>query len=1020
MASRTVALVLLGVDRLSPALKKAEKGLDRFQKRLSAGLKVPALTSSLTALSGAASTATAAILPLANAIVGLPGAFAASKAAMGTLQVGLYGVGDAMEAVAEDDAEDLAEALEKLSPEARRFVLAFQKIKTDALDPIREATQDALFQGLNKELVRASSNLAPAVKSGMTSVAQSMNAAAKEAAAFGQTSLARGTVTKVFVTTAKSVRTLTGAIQPAGKAVAQLVQLGLPLTEQLATWAANGVKAAAAWVTSAEGMATLQRMVESGRDALASWGRILGNILVGVVSMFGQTQAGGRQFLATLEDLTTRFREWAQSAEGQRQTAEAIRLLTTSTQTLASVLPVLMGPLGAFAHLMVSLPPGTREVVTQLLAFTIAAQKLNGPLIALGLGLSRVASTAALMGVGLVKGAAGLGQNASAAARAGAAIRTVAVAFISGVASAGKLTASLAAQALAWARNAAQAGLSAARTLAAATAQRVAAVATRGLAAAQTLLNAAMRANPVALVITVLVALGAALVTAYRRSETFRKIVTGAWSAIRSATTAAWNGVIRPVLSAFATFLSSTLGPRVQWLYRTVVKPVWSSIGSTIRSVWTGTIRPVFQSLASFITKTVPSAFKTGVSAIGRFWNQVRDIAKRPVSFIVNTVYNAGIRRVWNWVASKVNLPQLPPVKGFATGGRITQGTTSKADDVLIRASRGEFIVNAAATRRNLDLLQYVNQHGRNKDVLKELGLAGDPGRVIPGFAGGGLIGWVKRFGQAAKDWFADGLVKAARAVLDPMRSLVHRTIGGTPWGAMLAAAVDRLADALLRRFEPLESQMGGPGRRAVQAARKQIGVPYSWGGGGLHGPTRGIGRGAGTVGFDCSGLVRYAWYQATGNVMPRTTYAMWPWLTKISGPPREGDLGFPHLGHVFMYSGKGKIIEAPYTGARVREVPVRPARWGRPPAWFMRSRRMDSGGILRPGLNPPIYNGTGAAEYVLTGRQLQAAGGIQIQELHVHVPYGADEVAAGRAILRAIQAAVRRDGKSALKVILP
>ncbi|EUA08913.1 nlpC/P60 family protein [Mycobacterium xenopi 4042] len=36
-------------------------------------------------------------------------------------------------------------------------------------------------------------------------------------------------------------------------------------------------------------------------------------------------------------------------------------------------------------------------------------------------------------------------------------------------------------------------------------------------------------------------------------------------------------------------------------------------------------------------------------------------------------------------------------------------------------------------------------------------------------------------------------------------------------------------------------------------------GVPYSWGGGTLQGPSRGVDSGADTVGFDCSGLTRYA-----------------------------------------------------------------------------------------------------------------------------------------------------------------
>src|SRR3984957_11307962 len=49
-------------------------------------------------------------------------------------------------------------------------------------------------------------------------------------------------------------------------------------------------------------------------------------------------------------------------------------------------------------------------------------------------------------------------------------------------------------------------------------------------------------------------------------------------------------------------------------------------------------------------------------------------------------------------------------------------------------------------------------------------------------------------------------------------------------------------------------------GRQAVEyvirRASSQMGVPYSWGGGTLNGPSKGVDSGANVVGFDCSGLV--------------------------------------------------------------------------------------------------------------------------------------------------------------------
>jgi cell wall-associated NlpC family hydrolase len=106
----------------------------------------------------------------------------------------------------------------------------------------------------------------------------------------------------------------------------------------------------------------------------------------------------------------------------------------------------------------------------------------------------------------------------------------------------------------------------------------------------------------------------------------------------------------------------------------------------------------------------------------------------------------------------------------------------------------------------------------------------------------------------------------------------------------------------------------------AIQAGIARQGTPYSWGGGTPAGPTRGFNQGANTVGFDCSSFVQYAWAKAGINI-PRVTGAQIDGLPKVKdlAHARPGDLLFPHRGHVQMYLGNGKVIEAPRTGGHVR-----------------------------------------------------------------------------------------------------
>ena len=114
----------------------------------------------------------------------------------------------------------------------------------------------------------------------------------------------------------------------------------------------------------------------------------------------------------------------------------------------------------------------------------------------------------------------------------------------------------------------------------------------------------------------------------------------------------------------------------------------------------------------------------------------------------------------------------------------------------------------------------------------------------------------------------------------------------------------------------------GSLGARAVSAAMQWLGTPYSWGGGSASGPTAGIGRGAGTVGFDCSGLTLYAWAQV-GVSLSHFTGSQWNEGARISSMSQllPGDLVFfgGDLGHMGMYIGGGQMIHAPHTGDVVK-----------------------------------------------------------------------------------------------------
>jgi cell wall-associated NlpC family hydrolase len=101
---------------------------------------------------------------------------------------------------------------------------------------------------------------------------------------------------------------------------------------------------------------------------------------------------------------------------------------------------------------------------------------------------------------------------------------------------------------------------------------------------------------------------------------------------------------------------------------------------------------------------------------------------------------------------------------------------------------------------------------------------------------------------------------------------------------------------------------------RAVAFARSQLGKPYIWG---ASGPSS----------YDCSGLVMAA-YRRAGVWLPRVSRAQWHAGPRVGlGSLAPGDLVFfayntgdpGSIHHVGIYVGGGAMVEAPYSGARVR-----------------------------------------------------------------------------------------------------
>ena len=661
-SARTILLNIVGNDRVSRTMRNVSRSManasdetSRLNKAMAGLDKVGKSGGMATAAAGALAL-TNAVAPAVAAMAALPAAMAAAKVASGTLKVGLAGVGDAMSAVADGDAQALNDSLKKLSPTARAFVKQAASMRREVVG-LQQSVQNRLFRGLDGDLKRLGANLLPTARKGMVGVAGALNGIGREAAKTASTPWFRGQVAKVFAGTTGILRTLQGAVRPVLESVLRLVVMGMPLVRQFAAWAVQGIRVAAAWlkmkVESGAAAATIQGII----GVLATLGTIGGNVARTIMNMAGQTRAmgdAGGNFLTTLTQITAKMAAWSASTQGQQTTANLFRTLGQSASQVATVLPLLLSPLGWIVKAIAGLPAPLQTVVGKMLGWAIIISvvsnrlKLLTTITTLHAAATRGA-TAAMAGYRAVAGTAALGGLI-------AGFRNVNLAMAANATLATRLGAALKSQLMLWRQMAAAQGISTARLLLHAAAQRIVAAATAVWTGAQWLLNAALNANPIGLIVLALVALGAAVVIAWKKSETFRNIVLGAWNAIKAGVVVAIN-FVRDHWKLIGAILLGPLGPAFL-----IITTFWRQIWGAAQIAWRF-LQPILGAISGFLRGAFSVAFLVAKNAVKIAWIGIQIYIK--VAWLAIRTYFQAIKfyvtevlaPIFKWLYSNVVRP---------------------------------------------------------------------------------------------------------------------------------------------------------------------------------------------------------------------------------------------------------------------------------------------------------------------------------------------------------------------------
>lgn len=376
------------------------------------------------------------------------------------------------------------------------------------------------------------------------------------------------------------------------------------------------------------------------------------------------------------------------------------------------------------------------------------------------------------------------------------------------------------------------------------------------------------------------------------------------------------------ILPTYGVLMEATdlVGQSQGLLLSQAVIPAWYGISAAIAASWALSILPTFTSIGGGIL-----ALATGYKGLSDLFGgmalsialaktmvitDITEITKAVADFFVMVDSKAPVVVTAGTVATTGGLSTGP--QALADGGMITAGTGPRADDVHIRASKGEYIVNAKSTAKHKGELDRINYGGQ--------------------YADGGLIG--EKIGNRLENAIVGGAERAIEAGVTRVMASVAPTV--TTAGAGLPVNVGNVEGARGRFLTAVASQMG---------------LEYVWGG-------------DSPPDFDCSGLMSWA-LTAAGVGRGRLTAANFSdGFPNFRTGEKPGDMAIFDTGRVSPHAGHIGAVLDPAAGTMMHTDGDGPSRVS---PYRGRSGSMGFvdpiGGAYVPATPPPPPAGTPAGD---------------------------------------------------------
>lgn len=511
----------------------------------------------------------------------------------------------------------------------------------------------------------------------------------------------------------------------------------------------------------------------------------------------------------------------------------------------------------------------------------------------------------------------------------------------------------------------------------------------------------------------------------------WENVLKPAWAKLQEAAHWMWENVLKPIWEAIKKGWNLLL-KGIDWAWVHILKPVWDAVEKAAKWLWETILSPIFDAIkkgwklmatgfkwvydnllkpvfdkVGELVEVLKTGFEKGVEFIGKVWAAIQDMLATPVQWVVDVVWNNGLRKLWNWISDLWGAEPLKPfvfnkpapvkppktvTASSLTGGRAGDNRFAADGAVLpgwspgrdvhhffsptggqLHLSGGEAVMRPEFTRvlgeANINLLNRLARTQGEAGLRQALG----GGR---GYANGGVIGQsFAKGGVVDPPTWAKAIISAVSpigmAVIQKYIDQANRGegLGEGGWASSLAGMVtktgkkfwDQLSDWWNDegQFADKTDDYGVPtagssGQAANQAIVKKLAALRGWG-----------------EGVEWNALYNLimgeSGFNSNAQNPTSTAYGMFQFLDST-----WAGYGYPKSSDPSTQTKAGLNYIAARYGDPLRAWNT----WNsRNPHWYAKGGVLptyDAGGWLPPGIST-VYNGTGRPEPVLTAAEHDA-----------------------------------------------